>query len=140
MDHKEIITDIKNVSEKILNLLKQENEFLNKMDIDKISDLTQEKTDLVVELEAQKVLLKQYPEIVTSMNEEERKDLTLLSLELEKTMKENIDKLIIANEFNALILQAIEDAVISSKNRIYGEDGKVKKQKKAPAISVKSSV
>lgn len=127
-------------SREIIELLDYENRLIEEMRTKEMQNIQEQKYNLIRKFEENKKFIKENQELIMSLDEEKKKSLKEIAINLENSLTQNVNKLIIANEFNSMMLDFIENAISVRANTTYDHNGKIDKSKKSNPVKLKDEV
>ncbi|MDB2414681.1 hypothetical protein N9W34_02805 [Rickettsiales bacterium] len=136
------ITDMLNVSRRLIQLLCQESAFIKKMQLSKLSELAQEKLILAEAMEDYKSIFTMHPEVLNDLSAQQKEEIKRQFIAFEEAVEENAYQLRRAKEVHNIVIDAIRTALHKkvSADKNYGNNGIVNQQKndksQVPAVSL----
>lgn len=118
------ITHVIQALTRLARLMAQEVEFLKAMKVSEIEALQADKAKFTQVLEFCKGEVRKNPAIISEASDDQKQELKSLMDVFEQIAGENHRRLMVAREVNAMVVQAIKDAVAETDGRLtYEGDG-----------------
>ncbi len=113
------------LTQELTAILKRETDILKTMRIADIKPILARKQEIALEMEKQRGLLHDAPELITALTDTEKDNLRALAAEYDEAVQEYQIELFKAQRVNALILQNLAEHVRDhvQQNRGYGRNG-----------------
>ncbi|MEZ5691687.1 MAG: hypothetical protein R3D71_08495 [Rickettsiales bacterium] len=118
------VRDVVMLTARLAQILAEEVDYLEEMKISKLDDLQKEKIFITNALEAQRKLVERYPEMLSELTIQDKKELADVEEIIGGVLKENNRRLLLAKEVNGKVVQAITDVVKeTTQSRTYNIKG-----------------
>ena len=113
------------LTQELAAILRQESVILKTMRISEIKDILTRKQEIALEMEKQRALLHDSPELITALSEEEKNNLRAIAADYDAAMQEYQIELYKAQRVNALIIHKLAEYVRDhvQQNRAYTRAG-----------------
>jgi hypothetical protein len=130
------VRDLINVNLSLSDVLAEESKFMERMQIQKVSEIQERKLRLISLMERYMRYMQQHPHIMAAITVDERRDLQKAGERFRDVSRTNYDKLLVARAVNGAVVTCVTQEIAkASHNPVYNANGNIKRAYRAP-ISV----